>query len=293
MVKFESFKIVNRRYINNYYYTFYFQMYIEIENGLKIRYEEYSKENQKHILFIHGLGSSLLVWRDIPQALSEKFHVLAVDLIGFGESDKPEADYTISYFTQFIKNFIRHIGINDKDKVTLIGHSLGGFIALNYAIENKEQVDRLVLIDSSGMLEGPTFLLGKYLDAAMEEDVNLRFHKVTKVFENLLAEPYRLLPVFVNIFVSIIDKPGAKHAFQSAYKNSTSTCIKKEQLKEIKDIPCLIIWGEKDRLIPLNYLNKFKIFLVRAEVVVIGDAGHSPFVEKTAIFYQKLLTFLN
>lgn len=273
--------------------VFVSQMFVELNNGFKIRYDEYGKEKQKHILFIHGLGSSLLVWRDIPQALSEHFHVLAVDLIGFGQSDKPQADYTIEYFTEFIRDFIRKIGIKHKDKITLIGHSLGGYITLNYAIQNKRQIDRLVLIDSSGMLDGPTSLLKQYLDAAMEEDVDLRFKKVTSVFENLLAEPYRLLPVFVNIFISVIDKHGAKQAFQSAFKNSTSTCVKEDELRKIKDIPCLIIWGEKDRLIPVDHINKFLLILENSESVVIIDAGHSPFVEKTAIVYQRLLSFLN
>lgn len=272
---------------------FVFQMYVELNNGFKIRYDEYGKGKQKHILFIHGLGSSLLVWRDIPQALSEHFHLLAVDLIGFGQSDKPQVDYTIEYFTKFIKDFITKIGIKDKDKITLIGHSLGGYITLNYAIQHKTQIDRLVLIDSSGMLNGPTSLLKQYLDAAMEEDVDLRFKKLTSVFENLLAEPYRLLPVYVNIFISVIDKPGAKQAFQSAFENSTSTCIKKDELKKIKEIPCLIIWGEKDRLIPVDHINNFESILENSESVVILDAGHSPFVEKTAIVYQRLLSFLN
>lgn len=277
----------------NFIIVFVFQMYVELNNGFKIRYDEYGKGKQKHILFIHGLGSSLLVWRDIPQALSEHFHVFTVDLIGFGQSDKPQVDYTIEYFTKFIKDFIRKIGIKDKDKITLIGHSLGGYITLNYAIKHKTQIDRLVLIDSSGMLDGPTSLLKQYLDAAMEADINLRFKKVTSVFENLLAEPYRLLPVFVNIFISVIDKPGAKQAFQSAFENSTSTFIKKDELKKIKDIPCLIIWGEKDRLIPVDHIKKFKLILENSESVVILDAGHSPFVEKTAIVYQRLLSFLN
>lgn len=277
----------------NFIIVFVFQMYVELNNGFKIRYDEYGKGKQKHILFIHGLGSSLLVWRDIPQALSEHFHVLTVDLIGFGQSDKPQVDYTIEYFTKFIKDFIRKIGIKDKDKITLIGHSLGGYITLNYAIKHKTQIDRLVLIDSSGMLDGPTSLLKQYLDAAMEADINLRFKKVTSVFENLLAEPYRLLPVFVNIFISVIDKPGAKQAFQSAFENSTSTFIKKDELKKIKDIPCLIIWGEKDRLIPVDHIKKFKLILENSESVVILDAGHSPFVEKTAIVYQRLLSFLS
>jgi pimeloyl-ACP methyl ester carboxylesterase len=113
-----------------------------------------------------------------------------------------------------------------------------------------------------------------------------------KVFENLLAVPSRLLPIIVDIFISVIEKPGAKHAFESAFRNSTTTSINLERLKQIKQIPCLIIWGEKDNLIPVEHINKFGQILTDAKLMVIADSGHSPFVEKTAIVYQKLFTFL-
>lgn len=267
-------------------------MYTRLEDGFNIRYDEYGKDNPRHILFIHGLGSSSIVWRDIPQALSEQFHTICVDLIGFGGSDKPVLDYTISYFIQFVKSFLRQIGINDQDKITIIGHSLGGYIAAEYSIENKAQIEKLVLIDSSGMLNRPTSLLEQYLDAAMETDPILRYGKVKKTFEGLMAEPFRLLPIIIDIFISVIEKPGAKHAFESAFRNSTTTSINVERLEKIKDLPCLILWGEKDNLIPLDHINKFKQILKDAEMIVIYDAGHSPFIEKTAIVYQKLLTFL-
>src|SRR5215213_11664143 len=138
-------------YINQISIIHILEMYIDLEEGFKIRYDEYGKDKQKHILFIHGLGSSPIVWRDIPQALSEYFHTISIDLIGFGESDKPQLNYTISYFAQFIKNFLTQIGIKDKDKIIIIGHSLGGYIAIEYAIENKTHIEKLVLIDSSGM----------------------------------------------------------------------------------------------------------------------------------------------
>jgi len=268
-------------------------MYIELKEGYKIRYDEYGKDkHQKHILFIHGLGSSPIVWRDIPEALSKHFHTVAVDLIGFGESDKPQLNYTTSFFAKFIKNFLTQIGIKDTDKITIIGHSLGGYIAIEYAIENKKNIEKLVLIDTSGMLDRPTPLLEQYLDAAMETDPNLRYNKVKKVFENLLAIPSRLLPIIVDIFILVIQKPGAKHAFESAFRNSTTTSLNVEKLNQIKNIPCLIIWGNKDNLIPVDHMYKFGQILKDAELSVIDDAGHSPFVEKTAIVYQKLLTFL-
>jgi hypothetical protein len=100
------------------------------------------------------------------------------------------------------------------------------------------------LIDSSGLLEKPTPLLEQYLDAAMETDLTFRYRKVKKIL-NLLSVSSRLLPIIVDIFISVIEKREAKHAFESAFINSTTTSIDVDKLKQIKDIPCLIIWVKK------------------------------------------------
>ena len=75
--------------------------------GVGTYYKEYGDPKDKHVLFIHGLGSSSLAWRDIPDALSHYFHTITIDLIGFGASEKPEtADYTIKGFSKFIEDFL-------------------------------------------------------------------------------------------------------------------------------------------------------------------------------------------
>ncbi len=268
------------------------QLYTELD-GLKIKYDEYGNANQTHVLFIHGLGSSSLVWRDTPQALSENFHTISIDLVGFGGSDAPELDYTIDYFSKFVKSFLKQIGIPEQDKIIIIGHSLGGYIAIEYALQNPEKIEKLILIDSSGMLTQPTPLLQQYLDAVLESDSKLMCNKVKSVFERMLAHPELLLPIVVDLFISRIERPGAKHAFESAFRNSTTRSISLERLEKIKDLPCLIIWGEKDNVIPFECADKFRQILRDAEVTKIEDAGHNPLVEKTAIVYQKILTFLS
>src|SRR5919112_5083952 len=98
--------------------------YLESENG--------GGNNQKNILFIHGLGSSAERWLDIPEALSLYFHTLAIDLPGFGGSDKPsDMEYTIEAFSNIVTEFIDKIRITGEDhgnnnaRITLVGHSLG------------------------------------------------------------------------------------------------------------------------------------------------------------------------
>ena len=126
---------------------------------LRFANSESKNKEQKHVLSIHGIGVSLVGWQDIPDALSEHFHTISVDLIGFGGSEKPTtADYSIKGFSGIIFDFLQAIDVKD-EKICIVGHSLGGYIALQFAFENKDLVEKLVLVDTSGKLDGSTPLL--------------------------------------------------------------------------------------------------------------------------------------
>jgi len=257
-------------------------------NGLKIRYLESGKGNGRHILFIHGLGSSADRWLGIPSALSANFHTVALDLPGFGESDKPATlDYTIENFRETIVEFINKVVIND-GKTSIVGHSLGGYIAAEVAIENKNMVERLVLIDSSGMLKKPTPLLEEYLKVA----INPTKDKVRKVFEQMVADPTRIPSKLVEGFISRINLPNAKYAFKSTLANSANKQIGLGRLKLIEDIPTLIIWGSEDKVIPPEHSRLFKEGIANSHIEIIPDAGHAPFAEKPDQVCEILRSFL-
>src|SRR5918995_267354 len=254
--------------------------------GIRTFYYEYGNAKGEDVLFIHGLGSSSITWRDIPDALSRHFHTIAVDLVG---------NYTIEGFSKFIIDFLETIGSTKEEasKISLIGHSLGGYIAAQVATQLKEKIKRLVLVDSSGLLESPTPLLNDYYAAAMEVNPITRYEKIKRVLEDMYASPSRLLPIAVDLFNYITEKQGARYAFELTFKNSTTTQIKLEGFREIQDVQCLVLWGEKDNLIPIRYYDMFRQKLPKANCEVIPDAGHAPFIEKTALFYEKLSTFLS
>ena len=262
-------------------------------NGHKIFYSESKNREQKHVLFIHGIGASLVGWRDIPDALSEHFHTISVDLIGFGGSDKPTTvNYSIKDFIKFIFDFLQAIDVKD-EKICIVGHSLGGYIALQFATENKDLVEKLVLVDPSGKLDGPTPLLSSYRDAANEPNPILKYEKLKKVFEGMYSLSSTLLPMVVGIFLDTIEKPGALYAFNYAFDDGPGKGIRSDRLKVIEDFPCLIIWGANDNLIsPKEYAEKFLRDLPNARLEIIPDAGHAPFIEKTAIVYERIRTFL-
>jgi len=234
-------------------------------NGLKIRYLESGKENDRHVLFIHGLGSSADRWLGIPGALSTNFHTIALDLPGFGESDKPSTmDYTIENFKETIVDFMNKIAIND-GKTSIVGHSLGGYIAAEVAIEVKSQVERLVLIDSSGMLKKPTPLLEEYLKVAIYPTKD----KVRKVFEQMVADPTRIPSKLVEGFITRINLENAKYAFKSTLENSANTQVGLGRLKLIGDIPTLILWGSEDKVIPTEHSRLFKEGIANSHIEII------------------------
>lgn len=258
-------------------------------NGSNIRYREFGESSgtSKHLLFLHGLGSSSDRWIDIPEAFSRHYHTIAVDLIGFGGSDSPDLNYTINAFREFVLDFMSSIQIDD-GRTTIIGHSLGGYIAAEIAIENRNMVDSLVLIDSSGMLDRPTPLLDEYLEAA----ISASHEKVKRVFEQLVAQSWRVIPILVDAFINRINRPGAKHAFESAFLNSTNTQIGLYRLKRIQNVPTLIIWGKNDNLIPVEHSKLFEQTIKNSSLEIVEDAGHAPYAEKPAIFSEILHEFL-
>jgi pimeloyl-ACP methyl ester carboxylesterase len=272
---------------------------------LKIRYlDSQNRDKEIHrsqhlLLFIHGLGSSAERWLDIPDALSLYFHTIAIDLPGFGGSDKPsDIEYTIEEFSNIVRQFIQKVTIAEQacryyeeKKVTLIGHSLGGYIASKIAATDEAGIlHKLVLVDSSGNLERPTPLLDQYLDAAM----NPSREKVKNVFEQMVANPLLISDALVRGFVDRINSPQAKFAFESALRNSAHTQIGIENLKKIgeKGIPTLVLWGMHDKVIPVHHSEIFRHAIKDSNVIIIPQTGHAPFTEKPALACEYLHRFL-
>ena len=255
---------------------------------LKIRYLESGKGNKKHILFIHGLGSAADRWMNIPDELSADFHSVAIDLPGFGESDKPKKmDYTIDQFCKIIISFLKIISIHNEE-IILVGHSLGGYIASEIAIQHKNNIRQLVLIDASGMLDKSTPILEEYLEAAMNPTQN----NVRKAFEKMVADPKRIPQPLVDGFIRRINMPNAKHAFQLTLLNSATTQIGLKRLRKINPIPTLILWGVHDKVIPLEHSDFFKESIDNSKIEIIKDAGHAPFAEKPDQVCKLIRNFL-
>ena len=117
-------------------------------DGHKIRYVE-SGSSKNTIILVHGLGASSERWNQVIPILSEHYHIIVPDLIGFGQSDKPAADYTIDFFVDFFEKFISALEIK---RPIIIGSSLGGQISAEYTSVHSEKIEKLVLVSPSGII---------------------------------------------------------------------------------------------------------------------------------------------
>ena len=131
--------------------------------GNRVRYLD-SGGSRDILVLIHGLGASAERWEFVMPIFEKHYRVLVPDLLGFGYSDKPVADYTPEFFVDFLEKFLRKIGIK---KIHMIGSSLGGQIAVEFAAKNPKTVDRLVLVSSSGIMKHSTPALDAYVMAAL------------------------------------------------------------------------------------------------------------------------------
>ena len=130
-----------------------YSRFAEID-GVRVHYQE--KGTGTPLILIHGFTSSVFSWKDVFEPLSKKFHVIAVDLKGFGFSGKPDGDYTRRAQATLVAHFLDYLKI---DNAWLCGNSMGGDVSLNLAVQNPRQVAGLILIDSGGVkVEGSSSL---------------------------------------------------------------------------------------------------------------------------------------
>ena len=138
------------------------EKFIQVD-GNKIRYLE-SGNSKKTLILVHGLGASAERWEKVIPLFEKHYRVIVPDIIGFGHSDKPLTDYTIEFFTEFLQSFLDVLDIKNP---IIIGSSLGGQISAEYAAENSQNVEKLILVSPSGIMKQSTPALDAYIIAAL------------------------------------------------------------------------------------------------------------------------------
>ena len=252
-------------------------------DGHRIRYLE-SGSSGNALVLIHGLGASAERWFNVIPMFTEKFRVVVPDLIGFGYSDKPAADYTPDFFSDFIEKFFSASGIKHP---SIVGSSLGGQISAQYAASHSQNIEKLVLVSPAGTMKKSTPALDAYIMAALYPNPT----NAKNAFEMMEGSGKGVPDAIVNGFVKRMKMPNAKLAFMSAIlglKNSESITSKLTSIVS----PTLVVWGAKDPVIPISFANDFVSSIRDCKFFRMDECGHTPYVQDPHTFASHVLEFL-
>ncbi|MEM7434069.1 MAG: alpha/beta fold hydrolase, partial [Myxococcota bacterium] len=236
------------------------------------------------LLLIHGIGDSADSWRDLIPALSQDYTVVAPDLLGHGDSDKPRADYSLAAYANAMRDLLT---VLDVDRVTVVGHSLGGGVAMQFAYQFPELCERLVLVSTGGVSHEVNPVLR--LTAAPNADFVLpllgvpgaRFlgKGVMKVLSLLGTKVGRDADSLLRVFETLPDA-ASRRAFVRTlravvdWRGQAITMLDRCYLT--RDIPTLLVWGARDGVIPVAHAHTLHAAMPSSRLEVFADAGHFP-----------------
>jgi pimeloyl-ACP methyl ester carboxylesterase len=273
---------------------------IEVE-GYKIVYDEYGNANNPAIIMLHGWFSYRGVWKKIAGLLKGNYYCVAVDLLGFGDSDKPEkADYSIEAQSKRIVEIAQGLGL---DRFSIIGHSMGGQIAMCVASQiAPEKVERLVTVD--GIVCGK---LKAYIENGIIGFTNVarHFRKLYSIWGRLLDYDIFVRGIFKTWFYKIDAVPrqlwakDREMAFREEVyisANEAGKAIQKVNLETA--LPKIIastltIFGERDAVVPISDGYLVEKMVQGSQLEIIEDCGHFPMYEKAEEFEQIVLEFFS
>ena len=252
--------------------------------GAKIRYLEAGDAAKPTVILLHGLGASAESWQLNIAALSANYRVIALDQIGFGKSDKPLLKYRVATFVDFLDKFMSELKI---EKASLVGNSMGGWIAGLMAIKYPNRVEKIVLADAAGIIPDNVNTNEIYrLNNSTRDEIraNLKLIFATPALQNneALVDQFMTQRVIANdgyTINAIIESIKRKEDFLN------------NRLGEIKK-PTLIIWGKQDGLLPVADATTFNKGIAGSELAIFDNCGHVPQVEKALDFNKKVLEFL-
>lgn len=264
-------------------------------DGATIHFQEFGERGKPTLLLIHGFTASTFVWQAVAPVLAEDFHVFAVDLVGFGFSDKPRwFDYTIGSQARMIERFMDRLGIG---RATIVGSSYGGAVALTVALDYAERVEKLVLVDAvinNSPKNHPILKLAKFRGVG---EVITPFLIDSKMFMKIRmketlhpANHHLITKERIDSVVRPLSAADGHHAVLASGRNWEADRIE-EDLSLVSQ-PTLIIWGENDNVIPMHNGETLYNSILNSRFVVLKHCGHVPMEEKPEIFASLVTEFL-
>jgi pimeloyl-ACP methyl ester carboxylesterase len=269
---------------------------VEVD-GVPMNYVDVGSGDEEPAVLVHGLGGQWQNWLENIPRLALDRRVVAMDLPGFGLTPEPDDDdgMSIPRYGRGVNALCDKLGL---EHVNLVGNSMGGYIAAEVAIQFPERVGRLVLVSAAGIssaetLQAPILTIGR-VATAIATNTAARFRQlaarpVTRHTSlALVARHPRLLKA--DLAYEGFFKGAGKPGFDDALRASLNYDFR-DRLPEVK-VPTLIVWGEKDSIIPVRDADEFERLIDDSRKVVMKDTGHIPMAERPIAFNDVLVEFL-
>ncbi len=251
------------------------------------------------LLLIHGIAGSSRAWDAVIPLLTDRFTVVAPDLLGHGESAKPMGDYSLGAYASGLRDLLAVLG---HERATLVGQSLGGGIAMQMAYQHPEVCQRLVLVDSGGLgrevslilrslsLPGVEYLMPVLFPSFARHwgDAALNFVRRRGIRSGRLEESWQAY--------ASLTEPANRQAFirtvRAVIDPGGQAVSANDRLYLAAGVPTLIIWGDQDRIIPVAHGYAAHQAIPGSRLEIIEGASHFPHVEEPVRFTRVLREFI-
>ncbi|MDZ5088168.1 MULTISPECIES: alpha/beta fold hydrolase [Mycobacteriaceae] len=255
------------------------------------------------ILLIHGIGDNSTTWSTVQTKLAQRFTVIAPDLLGHGRSDKPRADYSVAAYANGMRDLL---SVLDVDSVTVVGHSLGGGVAMQFAYQFPQLVNRLILVGAGGVTKDVNLALRvAAMPMGSEALALLRLPLVLPALQAVgrcsgallgstragrdIHEALRIL--------SDLPEPTASSAFARTlravvdWRGQVVTMLDRCYLTQ--SVPVQLIWGSHDSVIPVSHAEMAHAAMPGSQLEIFQGSGHFPFHDDPDRFVEVVEQFID
>jgi pimeloyl-ACP methyl ester carboxylesterase len=264
-------------------------------DGARIHFQEFGNAGDPPVVLIHGYTASTYVWRSVAPMLADAgFHVVALDLLGFGFSEKPRwFDYSIDSQARMVSRFMDRIGVG---RAVVVGSSYGGAVASTLALDYSERVEKLVLVDAvanDNLRQHPILKIcsvpgvGEALTPFLADTKAFHRHRM---YQTLSPANHGLISQErVDAIVRPLAAADAHHSLLATSRNWHANRITYDA--HLINQPTLIIWGEDDRVIPITDGYTLHDRILHSRLVILKNCGHVPMEEKSDLFAELVTEF--
>ena len=253
------------------------------------------------VVLVHGITSTSATWANVLPYLAERFSVIAPDLLGHGESAKPRGDYSLGAYASGIRDLLIALG---HDRATFVGHSLGGGVAMQLAYLFPEHCDRLVLVSSGGLGRDITPLLRAASLPGSELLLPLLANERTLAAGQAVGRALGRIGLRVHTDLGEVLRGHASLAdreARAAFLTTLRTIVDfggqrvnaADRLYLTKAIPFLLVWGERDPIIPVEHALAAHAALPGSRLELFPEAGHFPHLDDPLRFVRVLVDFID